>query len=170
MPDARRAENDAVRESVAQSAAQARFEMEAKAMRKLLGSALDADGAGVCGQGDDERTLKIFQRLLRLKDAQVGRIATFVMAETLAVGSAVTDGYGAYAKVKPREHWTPDATFFDLLRDRGAANAMLAEVAGKTAADKLVSAKLKDQRAALANAAKDTDWCPGWMRFPATGL
>jgi len=170
VPDARRAENDAVRESVAQSAAQALFETEAKAVRKLLGSALDGHGAGVCGQGDDERTLKIFQRLLRLRDAQVGRIATFVMAETLAAGSAVTDGYGAYAKVKPRDHWTPDGTFFDLLRDRGATNSMLAEVAGKTAADKLVSAKLKEQRAALANAAKDTDWCPGWMRFPATGL
>jgi len=170
VPDARRAENDAVRESVAQSAAQALFETEAKAVRKLLGSALDGQDAGVCGQGDDERTLKIFQRLLRLKDAQVGRIATFVMAETLAAGSAVTDGYGAHAKVKPRDHWTPDATFFDLLRDRGATNTMLAEVAGKTAADKLVSAKLKDQRAALASAAKDTDWCPGWMRFPATGL
>lgn len=171
-PDARRADNDAVRESVAQSEAQILFEAEAKAVRKLLGPALDGEHNAVSGQdhGDDERTVKIFQRLLRLKDAQVGRIATFVMAETLAVGSAVTDAYGTQAKVNPRRHWTPDATFFELLRDRGAANAMLAEVAGKKVADRLVSAKLKDQRTALANAAKGTEWCPGWMRFPATGL
>ena len=171
-PDARRADNDAVRESVAQSEAQILFEAEAKAVRKLLGPALDGENTSVSGQGhgDDERTVKIFQRLLRLKDAQVGRIATFVMAETLAVGSVVTDAYGTQAKVNPRDHWTPDATFFDLLRDRGAANTMLAEVAGKKFADRLVSAKLKDQRTALANAAKGTEWCPGWMRFPATGL
>ncbi|HJT42676.1 MAG TPA: ParB N-terminal domain-containing protein [Rhizomicrobium sp.] len=171
-PEARRADNDAVRESVAQSEAQILFEAEAKAVRKLLGPALDGEETAISsqGRGDDERTVKIFQRLLRLKDAQVGRIATFVMAETLAVGSAVIDAYGRQANVNPRHHWTPDATFFDLLRDRSAANAMLAEVAGKKVADRLVSAKLKDQRAALANAAKDTDWCPGWMRFPATGL
>ena len=171
-PDARRADNDAVRQSVAQSEAQILFEAEAKAVRKLLGPALDGEETTISslGRGDGERTVKIFQRLLRLKDAQVGRIATFVMAETLAVGSAVMDAYGRQAKVNPRHHWTPDATFFDLLRDRSAANVMLAEVAGKKVADRLVSAKLKDQRAALANAAKDTDWCPGWMRFPATGL
>jgi hypothetical protein len=47
---------------------------------------------------------------------------------------------------------------------------MLAEVSGKKAADKLVSAKLKDQRAALASAvAASQRWCPGWLRFPATG-
>jgi ParB family chromosome partitioning protein len=109
----------------------------------------------------------VFQRLLKLKDADVGRIGAFVMAETLAVGSYVTEAYGEQAKVSPRAHWTPDATFFDLLRDRGAANVMLAEVSGKTAADRLVSAKLKDQRAALAKAAEGSDWCPGWMRFPA---
>ena len=38
------------------------------------------------------------------------------------------------------------------MRDRDSVNAMLAEVSGKKAADKLVSAKLKDQRAALATA------------------
>ena len=75
------------------------------------------------------------------------------MAETLAAGSAVTDAFGAHAKVETRAHWTPDQTFFELMRDRASVNAMLAEVAGKKAADKLVSAKLKDQKAALAAAA-----------------
>ena len=50
-------------------------------------------------------------------------------------------------------------------------NGMLADLSGKKAADKLVSAKLKDQKAALLTAsATSADWCPGWMAFPATGL
>jgi hypothetical protein len=57
------------------------------------------------------------------------------------------------------------------MRDRTAVNGMLADLSGKKTADKLVSAKLKDQKAALATAAAaSTDWCPGWMAFPATGL
>jgi ParB family chromosome partitioning protein len=171
-PDARRTDTDAIRESVNTSEAQSLFDAEAKAVKKLLGPALDKDSHGVAGQGlgDADLTMKVFQRLLKLKDGDVGRIATFVMAETLAAGSSLTEAYGTHAKVNPRAHWTPDATFFDLLRDRAAVNTMLAEAGGKKVADKLVSAKLKDQRAALANAAKDTDWCPGWMRFPATDL
>jgi len=43
-------------------------------------------------------------------------------------------------------------------------------VTDKKTADRMVSAKVKDQRAALAKAAAGAKWCPGWMRFPATGL
>jgi hypothetical protein len=57
------------------------------------------------------------------------------------------------------------------MRDRASVNGMLADLSGKKAADKLVSAKLKDQKAALATAsAASTDWCPSWMVFPAIGL
>ena len=108
----------------------------------------EPDDTAVAGQGhhDGEVTFRVFQRLLKLKDADVGRIATFVMAETLAAGSAVVDAFGVHAKVETRAHWTPDQTFFDLMRDRDTVHAMLAEVSGKKAADKLVSAKLKDQK------------------------
>jgi ParB family chromosome partitioning protein len=173
-PDNRRAETEAIRDSLAASEAQRLFAAEAKQVRKLLASAFQdlerEDEDRIAGQGhDDILTVRVFQRLLKLKDAEVARIATFVMAETLASGSAVTDCFGALAKVDARAHWTPDQTFFDLLRDRGCVNAMLAEVSGKKAADKLVSAKLKEQKAALATAvASALDWCPGWMRFPAT--
>jgi hypothetical protein len=74
------------------------------------------------------------------------------MAETLAAGSDVVDAFGVHAKVGTRAHWMPDQTFFDLLWDRDTVHTMLAEVSGKKAADKLVSTKLKDQRAALATA------------------
>jgi ParB family chromosome partitioning protein len=176
-PDARRAENDAVQGSVGASEAQSLFEAEAKQVRKLLAPAFkeegddDEDGtvAGHCH--DDSLTVGVFQRLLKLKDTDVARIAAFVMAETLASGSDVTGAFGAFAKVEARAHWTPDQAFFDHMRDRVSVNGMLADLSGKKAADKLVSAKLKDQKAALAAAAAaSTDWCPGWMAFPATGL
>jgi ParB family chromosome partitioning protein len=173
-PDAQRADNDAVRDSLAGSPAQTAFETETKKVRALIASALkdaDDDGDGVAGsRHDDHVTVRVFERLLKLKDADVARIGAFVMAETLAAGSAVTDAFGAHAKIKTREHWTPDAAFFELIRDRGAVATMLAEIAGKKAADKLVTAKLKDSKAALAKvAAESPTWCPGWMAFPAKG-
>jgi ParB family chromosome partitioning protein len=155
------------------------FAAEAKAIAKLLAPAFkseeaeDSEDVSVAGRGyqDDELTARVFARLLKLKDVEVARIGAFVMAETLASGSAVTDAFGAFAKVEARAHWTPDPVYFDLMRDRVSLNGMLADLSGKKAADKLVSAKLKDQKAALATAAaSSTDWCPGWMAFPATGL
>lgn len=183
-PDACRADSEAVRESVAANPARGLFEAEAKAMAKLLAPAFKTEDGADAGDDeedeahhiagrchDDDLTARVFARLLKLKDGEVARIAAFVMAETLAAGSAVVDAFGLHAKVAPRAHWTPDQTFFDLLRDRGSVGAMLSEVAGQKAADRLVSAKLKDQRAALATAAAaKPDWCPGWMAFPARAL
>jgi len=174
--DAQRADGKAIAGSLASSRAQTTFAAEARKIRALLAPAFrdagedDADTAPrVTRHGnDDELTVRVFQRLLKLKDADVARIAACVMAETLAAGSAVTDAFGQHAKIATAEHWQPDAAFFELLRDRASVNKMLAEVAGKKNADSQVSARLKDQKSALAAAAaKMPDWCPGWMRFPA---
>jgi ParB family chromosome partitioning protein len=177
-PDSCRADSKAVGESVEASEARKLFASEGKAVAKLLAPAFeleedDEEDQSVAGRGqrDDDLTARVFARLLKLKDVDVTRIGAFIMAETLASGSAVTDAFGIHAKVEARAHWTPDQTFFDLMRDRGAVNGMLAGLSGKKAADKLVSAKLKEQKAALATAAAaSTDWCPGWMRFPAVEL
>jgi ParB family chromosome partitioning protein len=174
-PDRAGARADAIGESLAKSAAQAGFADEAKEVKALLALALKgtANGFGVSGRGcgDDDMTVKVFRHLLTLKDKEVARIAALVIAETLASGSAVVDAFGEHVGIQTRRHWTPDTTFFELLRDRASTSAMLAEVAGKKEADRLVSAKLKDLKAALAAAAaKSLDWCPGWMRFPAKGL
>jgi ParB family chromosome partitioning protein len=172
-PEQQRADNKAISESLATSAAQTQFEAEAKMVRALLAPALppeDESGDRICGSGqhDPDTTLRVFQCLLKLKDGDVARIGAFVMAESLSAGSAVVDGFGLHAKVSTRERWTPDQAFFDLMRDRDAVNGMLSELSGKKAADKLVSAKLKDQKAALAKAAAGAPtWCPGWMQFPA---
>jgi ParB family chromosome partitioning protein len=179
-PDSRRADSTAIGESVEAGEARKLFAAEAKVVAKLLAPAFkseegddDEGEASVAGRDyqDDELTARVFARLLKLKDADVARIGAFVMAETLSSGSAVTDVFGFFAKVEVRTHWTPDQTFFNLMRDRASVNGMIANLSGKKAADKLVSAKLKDQKAALVTAAaSDAAWCPGWMAFPATGL
>jgi ParB family chromosome partitioning protein len=170
-PDRQRTEGEAIAASLAASPAQIAFEKERAKVRKLLG--LDEAGdedAAVCngGNGDDEATAHIFARLARLSEANLARVAAFIMAETLAVGSALVDSVGVGASVKPRDHWSPDDAFYGLLRDRDAVNGMLAEVAGKKLADKSLTTKVKDQKAMLAKLVLEKpDWAPGWMRFPA---
>jgi ParB family chromosome partitioning protein len=176
--DPQMARSDNLKKSIAASPAQAAFAAEAKKVCALLapafkGTAAQAENGHNKGHvaglvhNDPDVTARVFERLLKLKDADVARIAAFVMAETLSAGSAVTDAFGVHAKVETRKHWSPDTVFFDLVRDRQSANAMLAEAADKKTADKMVPAKLKEQKTALlAAAGKNAAWCPGWMRFP----
>lgn len=173
-PDQQRAEGQAIKDSLAASPAQAIYQKEREKVRKLLALAEDEvdynDGA-LCGSssGEDSLTAQIFARLARLNEANLARVAAFVMAETLAVGSPLVETIGVSAGVKMRAHRSPDDTFFALIRDREAVNAMLAEVGGKKLADKSLTAKLKEQKAMLAKLALEKpDWTPGWMRFPAT--
>jgi ParB family chromosome partitioning protein len=170
-PDRQRTEGQAIAASLAASPAQAAFEKERAKVRKLLGlDEAEDDDAALCngGSGDDDATAQVFARLARLSEANLARVAAFVMAETLAVGSALVDTVGVGAGVKPRDHWSPDETFYALLRDRDAVNGMLAEVAGKKLADKSLTTRLKDQKAMLAKLVLEKpDWAPGWMRFPA---
>lgn len=171
-PDRQRTEGEAIAASLAASPAQIAFEKEREKVRKLVGlDGADGDEVAVCcgTTGDDEATAQIFARLARLSEANLARVAAFVMAETLAVGSAAVDTVGVGAGLKPRDHWSPDETFYGLLRDRDAVNGMLAEVAGKKQADKSLTTKVKDQKAMLAKLVLERpDWAPGWMRFPAT--
>lgn len=171
-PDRQRTEGQAIAASLAASPAQAAFEKEREKVRKLVGlDGEDGDGGAVCRGGTDDATAHMFARLARLSEANLARVAAFVMAETLAVGSPVVDTVGVGAGIKPRDQWSPDETFYALLRDRDAVNGMLAEVANKKLADKCLTTKLKDQKAMLAKLVLERpDWAPGWMRFPATAV
>lgn len=123
--------------------------------------------------GDGTRTAAVFARLLRLTDKQVSRVAAFVMAETLAAGSAVVEALGVHLKADPAKDWTPDDAFFDLVRDKATVNAMLAEVCGKAVADANVAERAKVQKQIIKDAlagsggrAKVTGWLPGCLAFP----
>src|SRR6202000_1144970 len=86
-PDRQRTEGEAIAASLAASPAQIAFEKEREKVRKLLGldDTKDDDVAICSGGGDDEATAKVFARLARLSEANLARVAAFVMAETLGV-------------------------------------------------------------------------------------
>lgn len=166
------ARSDAVAASLKDSAAQQAFAAERAAVVSLLALSDDSE-TGVQSNGDSYRTASVFARLLALSDKEVQRVAAFAMAETLAAGSAVVEALGVHLKVDARSTWTPDAAFFDLIRDKATVNAMLAEVAGKAVADANVAETGKTQKQIIADTlkgvngrAKVVDWLPGVMAFP----
>ena len=85
-----RSRSNEINTSVEQSPAQAAFVAEREAVAKIL--ALPE------GVEDDERTAQVFARLLELSDAKVQRIAAYIMAETLAVGSPAVEVAGTKLK------------------------------------------------------------------------
>ena len=120
-----------------------------------------------------EEAAQVFATLLKLSDAEVARVLTFLMAETLEVGTAVVEALGNYIKVDMSETWEPDDTFFGLLRDKAVINAMVKQVAGKRVADGNVTATGKVQKQIIrdclagANGRRQVEgWLPNYMAFP----
>lgn len=171
--DPQQARSEDIAKSIAASPAQQAFAAERAAIRALLAGADDGDAAVASAHGDGYHTAAVFARLLAFSDEDVQRVAAFVMAETLAAGSAAVEAAGVYLRVDARHHWQPDDTFFDLARERATVQAMLGEVAGKAVADAHIAEKVRTQkqiiRDCLAGAngrAKAEGWLPGVMDFP----
>jgi ParB family chromosome partitioning protein len=159
--DKQRARSNEIGASIAGSAAQTTFEKEREAVETLLGKALERD------------TVTIFAHLLTLTDADVMRIAAFVMADTLAVGDTPVEAVGLHLKVNAGEVWQVDDVFFEMIRDRATVNAMLADVAGKSVAKANADEKAKTQKKVIRDCltgenarSKIEGWLPGWMQFP----
>ena len=69
--------------------------------------------------------------------------------------------------------WQPDETFFDLMRDKQAINAMLKDIGGKPVADGNISATAKAQKQIIKDCINGEngrnarpDWQPRYMAFP----
>ncbi len=166
------ARTESIAASLTESPAQQAFAAERAAVVALLALSDDPE-AGVRSNGDDHRTAMVFARLLALSDKEVQRVAACAMAETLAAGSAAVEAAGVQLKVDPRAHWTPDAAFFDLIRDKATVNAMLADTAGKAVADANVAERgttqkqiIRDCLAGTNGRAKVEGWLPGLLAFP----
>jgi ParB family chromosome partitioning protein len=172
-PDPQTMRNPAIRASIETSAAQAAFADEERAVRLLLGwNAEDDEDAFI-----RRETCDVFATLLALTDAEVSRIAAFLMARSLACGSDVVEDVGALLQVDARRHWHADDTFFDLIRDRATVNALLTDVAGEAVAKANIAEKAKTQKQIIRDClmgangrTKVEGWLPGWMAFPAKGI
>ncbi|TGV79823.1 chromosome partitioning protein ParB, partial [Mesorhizobium sp. M00.F.Ca.ET.158.01.1.1] len=128
-PDPQRAANEAVAASIAASKTEAAFAGKRREVLALLGQA-EEDGPVAGGNGDDVALASVFARLLTLPDNEVEHVLALIMAETLGLGSAIIEALGNHLGLDMRAHWQADDAFFELLRDRQVANAMLADVGG----------------------------------------
>ena len=115
-------------------------------------------------------TPRIFARLLELDTKQVNSILAVLVAETLAIGTGLVDAAGAQLDVAVAGAWSPDDTFFALIRDRAVTTAILAEVAPDRASPsparsaKEIKSRVRD---ALKAKSADASWLPRWLSFPA---
>jgi ParB family chromosome partitioning protein len=171
-----RAHSEAIGMSLAASKAEAGFAEERGRISALLGFENDADMPIVRREFGMRRDPgSIFERLAELTDKDVMRILAFVMAETLDAHTPLIDTLGGLFSTDMRLWWSPDETFFDLLRDKEAINAMVREVAGDTTADAHISSKAKVQkkivRDCLTGEGRESveGWLPRCLTFPATG-
>ena len=117
---------------------------------------------------------EIFARLLTLEDVDVLRVQAFCLCETLAVDSSEVEAIGILTAPDFGDYWTPDDAFFAILRDKPTINAMVKEIAGKSAADSVVTDTAKGQKQIIKNRIEghgvkeaSPDWLPRWACFPA---
>ena len=115
----------------------------------------------------------LVERLLELPDLVVMEVAAVVMAETLATGSELIETLGVHLSVDMARYWTADAAFYELLRDREVATAILAEVGGEAVASANAAEKGKTIKRVIADCLtgengrlKREAWVPRWMAFP----
>lgn len=174
-PEPQRADKEATLASVGASRAQSVFDTERQAVLALLDLMPAAFGTVTRGNEDGFWAATVLARLLALPDEAVLRILALVMAETLAAGSVLVEAAGGLMKPDVARWWNADEAFLDLVRDRRAVNAMLAEVAGKAIADANLSEPVKVQKKIIHDCLNGVGrdriegWVPRYMAFPATG-
>ena len=161
------ATNASVRESVAQSA------FAARRVEILALIDLPEHAALVSEYPDEQATVALFARFLTMADADVLRVLTAVMAETLAAGSALVEAVGVHLKVDVSATWKADDALFGLLRDKAVIAAMVADIAGQTVADaniaetgKLQKQIIRDCITGANGRTKVVGWVPRWLTFP----
>ena len=138
------------------------------------------EALGVRGEArrnsDAYRLCEIFAALLAMSDAEVMEILAFTMAETLQAGGPVVEAVLHVCETDLPAYWKPDEAFFDLLRDKRAINAMVADIGSTSLAESCVSDTAKVQKQIIGNRIMghgcdpNPDWRPGWMQTPPTRL
>lgn len=174
-PEPQKAPKPEIAASVRDSVSQSEFEKERAEVLKLLD--LEQGRAELARHnGDAYPAAMLFARLLKLEDADVMRIMTFAMAETLQSGSCLVEAVGVHLAVRAEGKWHADDIFFELLRDKTTINAVLNSVAGKDVAEANGQATGKLQKGIISdclrgeNGHKRTeDWVPNWLKFPFGG-
>jgi len=115
---------------------------------------------------------EIFAALLAMPDEEVMEVLAFAMAQTLEAGGPVVEAVLHVCETDLPAYWKPDPAFFDLLRDKRAINAMVAEIGSKSLAESCAGDTAKVQKQIIGNritghgCEPNPDWCPVWMQTP----
>jgi len=170
--DPQRTRKEETAASIAASKAQQTLEKERAEIANMIDEKQFRAVAG--GNGDGYQLAAVFAKLLSLSDADITRILTFIMAETLSPDHEAVECLGAAFPIDMGAWWRPDEAFFDLLRDRKTVSAMLGDIAGKVVANANKDATGKAQKQIIRDClggANGRDaksaWRPRWMAFPA---
>lgn len=166
------ARSDDVAASLSASKAEAVFDERRDAVLLLLGLSPD-EPALVSAFLGDAGLSGLFRRLLELPDAVVLDVVAIVMGETLACGSPAVEAAGLHLGIDMAEWWEADDAFFELVRDREIALAVVADVAGDAVAQANEGSKAKALKAIVRNCLEGQNgrekverWVPHWMAFP----
>jgi len=165
---------DEVQESVETCGAETMFDERRRAVLGVLG--FDGEDLTVTGSHSGHRQFApIFARLLELPDPVVLEILAIVMGETLAAGSEAVEMIGQYLDVDMAKVWTPDAAFWNQIRDKEVLGKIVAEVAGDDVAAanagqqaKVLKTIVADHLEGANGRPKVEGWVPRWMRFAPT--
>ncbi len=124
--------------------------------------------------GDAYHLCEMIAALLAMSDAEVMQVMAIAMAETLESGGPAVEAVLHACGTDPAGFWKPDEAFFDLLRDKRAIAAFIADAVSLEAARDAAVETTKVQKALLAEAlaAREAShaaaWTPGWMQVPPT--
>lgn len=173
--DAQKANTDVIKDSMSTNLAEDIFADARQKVMAMLGMDSDTSETVVPRKDDWHVSHDVFEilgKLITMSDDDVMHILTFVVAETLPCGSVLVESLGVMMQANMQDHWAPNETYLGLMRDKDALNAMVAEVAGKEAADAHITATAKSQKAVIqacldgTRKAKVKNWMPRHMAFP----
>lgn len=171
--DPQKAAKPEIEDSLERNLGHARMEAERTAIAAMLGMDKDTSLLDTSKVWSPRPCItEVFSTLLTLSDADVARILTFLMADSLSVQSPLIDTLGEVISTDMRQLWKPEPLFFELVRDKQVLNAMVRDYAGESVADQNIAATAKSQRAILTacqdgtRAAEREDWMPDYMSFP----
>lgn len=176
--DPQSANTKAIEASLDDNQAQTRFAKVKSDMLDTLGIHDDADEPLVGYAPPFKVGLdvhEVFATLMTLEDETVMQVLTYVVAESLDSGSAMVEALGCLLDVKMAHSWVADDTFFDLLRDKEAINAMLAEIGGEDVAEGNLTSTAKVQKQIIRDfmtgegREHKLGWQPRYMNFPMQG-
>ena len=107
--------------------------------------------------------------LLAMSDEEVMEVLAFTMAQTMEAGGPVVEAVPHVSETDLPACWKPEPAFFDLLRDKRAINAMVADIGSTSLAESCASDTAKVQKAIIGNritgngCGPHPDWRPAWM-------